>query len=149
MLIKLCIFKVEQCAKEQQVLCLEASETINRSSSLEDTVAESIHGLVIQNMSILKSLVKKCRWCCFKKRSCTLNRQYCSAYGRRCSSCNKPGHFPQSLVCNKRQRKNPNRNITIEQKPVCHRFAQKVNYDDLKLIKQRIKELEAQKENMR
>ena len=52
-----------------------------------------------------KSLLKKCRWCAFKKRSCVLDRTLCTAFEKKCYRCSKTGHFPRSLNCKKRNAK--------------------------------------------
>ena len=51
-----------------------------------------------------KQCLKKCRFCNFKKRSCMLNPESCQAKKKSCWSCNKLGHFPQSLCCKKNRK---------------------------------------------
>ena len=66
-----------------------------------------------------KRLLKKCRYCNFKKRSCDLNSYSCVAQIKRCFKCNKKGHYPQSMCCkaSKTSKKVKVKNIQDIQKP--------------------------------
>ena len=57
---------------------------------------------------IPKRYLRKCKNCCFKKRSCFISPLSCSALSRLCYSCNKPGHFPKSVKCKEKQLKSQN-----------------------------------------
>ena len=49
--------------------------------------------------SVSKRLLKKCRNCNYKKRSCDVDSSSCVALIKNCSKCGKRGHYPQSLCC--------------------------------------------------
>ena len=51
-----------------------------------------------------KRLLKKCRKCNFKKRTCFSNSSMCKASQKHCSTCQKVGHYPQSLNCKVRRK---------------------------------------------
>ena len=46
-----------------------------------------------------KKLLRKCRYCSYKKRSCVLDSFSCNARSKTCSACSKYGHYPQSMNC--------------------------------------------------
>ena len=43
--------------------------------------------------------LRKCLKCGFKKRSCVLDPQNCTAMNNFCFRCERPGHFPKSMNC--------------------------------------------------
>ena len=49
--------------------------------------------------TIPKRFLKKCKLCCFKKRSCFACPSLCKAIDRTCYACGKQGHFPKSRYC--------------------------------------------------
>ena len=49
--------------------------------------------------NIPKRFLKKCKLCCFKKRSCFLCPSLCTALNKNCFNCGIQGHFPKSKMC--------------------------------------------------
>ena len=90
-------------------------------------------------MKIPKQMLKKCRFCNFKKRSCQINPENCQAKKSVCWNCKKPGHFTQSLCCKKRRtankRKLPKLNIELPKSTLSTK-------EHLNLIYKTIKKLE-------
>ena len=64
-----------------------------------------------------KSLLKKCRYCNSKKRSCTLDLSSCLARQRTCSVCHKKGHCPKSVCCKAKQKRAKRIKMKLEKKP--------------------------------
>ena len=58
---------------------------------------------------IPKRYLKKCKNCCFKKRSCFISPLSCNALSRLCYSCNEPGHFSKSVKCKEKRLKSQNK----------------------------------------
>ena len=46
-----------------------------------------------------KHMLKKCRYCNYKKRLCAINSSSCVARIKKCVKCGKGGHYPQSMCC--------------------------------------------------
>ena len=120
-------------------------ETKNRFKLFEDNSGENVDQIVrrkleIQSiMNIKKCLIKKCRHCNFKKRSCIVDRSNCPASERRCEYCKKVGHYPQSLNCKKKRKGNCRKHSPFDLKSDKH---QRIRRPILKLINARIKQLE-------
>ena len=73
---------------------------------VENNAEEDLDSM-IQIKKMPKHLLKKCKHCNFKKRSCVLDPSSCSALNETCFKCDKKGHFPQSICCkiNKKSKK--------------------------------------------
>ena len=71
----------------------------NQYSILENNAEEDIEK-IMKIIKMKKVLLKKCRSCNFKKRSCMLDRSSCPALQRTCFACKKNGHYPKSFVKN-------------------------------------------------
>ena len=84
-------------------LIFDGDETFNLLQILEDGVAEDFDE-VIKFEQIPKHQLKKCRKCNFKRRTCVVNITMCKANQKRCVSCQKAGHYPQSLNCKVRRK---------------------------------------------
>ena len=59
----------------------------------------SVKNQKIDLKTVPKRLLKKCRLCCFKKRSCFMTPSLCTALEKRCFNCWEKGHFPKSKKC--------------------------------------------------
>ena len=122
---------------------LQQFETMNPFNILTEECLEDTSSNV--NMKLdPKRLLKKCRYCNFKKRSCALNSSSCVAQIKRCFKCKKRGHYPQSMCCkaNKTSKKVKVENIQDIPKP------RKFTRDLLHLIKHRIRQIECNKINL-
>ena len=53
----------------------------------------------VNTISLPKHLLKKCRYCNYKKRSCTMSSSSCASQIKKCFRCGKGGHYPQSMCC--------------------------------------------------
>ena len=91
-----------------------------------------------------KALLRKCKHCNFKRRSCMLDRLSCPALQKTCFACKKDGHFPKSINCKKSRMDKRSRTpiITVE-----HRIQNSVTIGQIsakvqKLIIEKIKWLE-------
>ena len=83
---------------------------------------------------ISKKLLKKCRYCNFKKRICLIDPTSCNAKQSNCFRCQKTGHYPQSLNC-----KIKNCKTKTNQQPLP---TVKLTKQISKLLIKRIKEIE-------
>ena len=90
-------------------------------------------------MKTPKQMLKKCRFCNFKKRSCLLEPESCQAKKKVCWNCEKLGHFTQSLCCKKRQRSTRRKLVKVYTKEPKSTLLTKEN---LNLILRRIEKLE-------
>ena len=88
----------------------------------------------IKSKQIRKRFLKKCRYCHFKKRSCSLNPSSCEAQSKNCFKCGKRGHFPQSLNCKAKVESQKSKKAKSQEKRKSSRVS-KVNLD---LVKERI-----------
>ena len=92
----------------------------------------------IKSKQIRKRFLKKCRYCHFKKRSCSLDPSSCEAQSKNCFKCGKRGHFPQSLNCKAKVESQKRKKAKSQEKRKSSRVS-KVNLD---LVKERIRILE-------
>ena len=91
-------FKTVEMVKDDS---LKQFETVNPfkwfetldEDCLEDAVSE------VNMKSEPKHLLKKCRYCNYKKRSCDVDSFSCVAWIKKCFKCGKRGHYPQSMCC--------------------------------------------------
>ena len=90
--------------KSSKIKCFQTVQ-MQSGCSLPVKNCEKVGGKSVEINDLMltpKSLLKKCRWCTFKKRSCALDRTRCTASDKKCYICCKMGHFPKSLNCKKR-----------------------------------------------
>ena len=132
--------KVRPMSDKMKNISLKEFESTNLVGSLEEKTEEDIMRLSILKMR--KFLIKKCKSCNFKKRSCMLDRLSCPSLQKICCACNKKGHFPKSLNCKSsritKRRNKPNTNFQIQHK-IC---SKQILEQHLKLIKEKISQLE-------
>jgi hypothetical protein len=86
--------------------CFDHFVVPNPLQVLENNEDEDLDS-IIRIKKMPKQLLKKCKYCHFKKRSCVLNPSLCSARNLTCFKCDRKGHFPQSICCkiNKKSQK--------------------------------------------
>ena len=114
----------------------------NQYSVLTDNPEESVQKIKRRNelLQTSKQFLKKCKRCCFKKRSCLVDSASCNALSQHCFKCNKKGHFPQSLNCKARNKKVAEQSYKEGKHQIKKTY--EINKDQLLLLKKRIKELE-------
>jgi hypothetical protein len=123
---------------------LKKFEGHNCFSILESNAEEDFDKIVIQRLNIIqmkKTLLKKCKTCNFKNRSCMLNRSSCPALQRICFACKKDGHFPRSINCKKLRLNRKSQTPVF----VCNtqlRKREQISATNLSLIKERIGQLD-------
>ena len=103
----------------------------------EDLVKSRKYEIIKTKMKLLK----KCRQCNFKRRKCQLEQMKCNAALRNCWACGKVGHYPQSLNCKAKKRKQNKKQLNAAEKVNFHQNM-KISEKSLKLVKKRIKQLE-------
>ena len=117
----------------------------NCFSILENNSEEDLDNIIMKRLNIInmkKSLLKKCKTCNFKKRSCMLDRSSCPALKRICFACKKDGHFPRSINCKRSRMDIRSKSLTITSKNQLPAKGIKVSATNLILIKKRISQLE-------
>ena len=130
---------------ENESFTYEADELSNLCQTLEDK-SEDLNILIneVKIEQTPKRLLKKCRKCNFKKRTCFLNSSKCKASLRSCFACHKVGHYPQSSDCKVRRRRSLNRCpqtclTNLASKPI------RINLKSMELIKAKIHQLEMER----
>ena len=121
--------------------CLQKFETMNRFEMIDADVQIIIKKIEINKTP--KKGLKKCRFCNFKKRSCSIDPSACTAKDKTCWRCNKVGHFPQSLCCQILRRLNRRKSDKVESDEI-----KSISKRNWRLIVKRIKELEYAEKQM-
>ena len=125
---------------------LKVFETLNYFQVLPDSSEEDVNVLVKHSdiFNMKKSDLRKCKTCNFKKRQCLFDPSQCKAAFKQCFICDKPGHFPKSLCCQKR-RNIQHKKAKAKRTNICARDQVPITKKNLKLIKMKIHQLEMQK----
>ena len=137
------LFNGLEIVDKQKVL--QTKFMLDRLNCSKEEDKDSACGNLINRLEIIeikKALLKKCRHCNFKKRSCMLDRSSCSAKEKTCLACLKGGHFPRSLNC-KRTRKA--RKSRVQSKTITDQVRKppkKISSEVHKFINEKIVELE-------
>ena len=77
---------------------LKQFKTSNRFDVLRDNAKEDVTEM-INILHTPKKLLKKCKRCNKKKRSCVLDPSSCKTFEYACSRCQKYGHSHKSINC--------------------------------------------------
>ena len=107
-------FGEQSCVKNQTLVTVQSLHkdvtldhfsTGNRYGLLVDNAEEDVFKIIRRNMvkDTPRKSLKKCRYCNYKKRTCFIDSFSCKARQRKCTLCNKRGHYPQSLNCKERK----------------------------------------------
>ena len=121
---------------------LKKFESQNPVSILENNEEEEEDIKRLEIVKMKKMLLKRCRNCHFKKRSCMVDRSSCSALQKKCFACKQRGHFPKSLNC-KKSRKNKRSKIpVINSEKKSDECKKQISETELILIKERICQIE-------
>jgi hypothetical protein len=134
----------DNCASKMETkmekVSLNQFQPQNHFETLKDNEKKDLPKIV-ERLNIIqtpKRFLKKCRYCNFKKRTCSLISSSCPARAKTCVICHKQGHLPQSLCCKAKrrsQKKNKSPKETRDNE-------NQVSFEILKLIKEKINQLE-------